>query len=132
MAILRLCLALALASFPLLAGASGSYGRPPVDSVYDGVAQADPIYELGKAVFNGKLRDYGRIKFCVGDPGASAGDRVNRKTLKPFRGAVPGTLASQLHDCDSPEVGASELLARSDLVAMLHYLDVRYRLKLKR
>ncbi|MEO0973649.1 MAG: hypothetical protein AAFX85_11195 [Pseudomonadota bacterium] len=112
--------------------ASGSYGGPQPGSTYDRIPQADPVYEKGKAIFNGKLTDYGAVKFCVNTSADSAAQRVTRKTLKPYRGVAPSELASHLYDCATPDRMATDVLSRGDLIAMIHFLDKRYKLKLRR
>lgn len=129
MAIHKLLLALVLTSVTSVAFASGSYGggrtqAPPPRPV-------DTVYEHGKAVFNGKLADYGKIRFCVSAPGASSGARVNRKALKPFVGGSASDLASNLHNCDDPGQQIVDTLAQNDLTALLHYLNKRYNLGLQ-
>ncbi|MEO0973278.1 MAG: hypothetical protein AAFX85_09295 [Pseudomonadota bacterium] len=124
MVIRPLAILLLAACVPSVVGASGTYGRSPARDV-------DPIYEQGKAVFTGQLRSYGRISFCVRTPGSDTGTRVTKQSLKSFKGATKAELADSILDCDAPERPARDVLASTDLVAVVHYLNTRYRLRLR-
>lgn len=121
-----------LGSLPTLAYASGTSGgfndqtRPEPRIV-------DPTYERGKAVANGKIRDYGKAKVCVLPANEEAkGGKLKRKTLKPYRSVDVNVFATRLYICDQPELKAGEALESGDFLAVIYYLNKRFKLKLTR
>ncbi|MEM1092636.1 MAG: hypothetical protein AAGI67_19770 [Pseudomonadota bacterium] len=115
------------------AEASGSVARPTQlqDRQLQGrQRQVDPLYDQGKAVFKGRVRDYGKLMFCVVDPESGELAKLKRKTVKPFRDADATNFAASLYNCEMPEQQIAGLLTRNDLVAVVYYLNKRFKLML--
>lgn len=110
------------------ADASGSFGRS--QQLPERQRQVDPLYDQGKAVFKGRVRDYGKLKFCVADPQSGELAKLKGKTVKPFREGDVNDFAASLYNCEMPEQQIAGLLTRDDLVAVVYYLNKRYKLKL--
>ncbi len=115
------------------AEASGSVARP--HQLQDQQLQArqrqvDPLYDQGKAVFKGRVRDYGKLRFCVVNPESGELAKLKRKTATQFRDAGVNDFAASLYNCEMPEQQIAGLLTRDDLVAVLYYLNKRFKLML--
>jgi len=106
----------ALASGPYLGDADGN--------------KIDFAYEHGKALYSGRIPSVGKIKFCV--PKGNKFVKVERKTLKPYVGGDFGNLGNSLVNCDQPDERIVDRIGESNTGFVLHYLDKRYKLKLKR
>lgn len=121
--------------------ASGGYGGGGYGGGYQQQPrpQANPQYELGKAVYAGRAKSNRGVKICLA-PEASAdqdGDvseprRLSRRNLKVFRKSTTDALSSSLVNCELGSETASEALDRRELSALVYYLNQRYALKLDR
>lgn len=90
----------------------------------------DPLYDHGKAVYTGKVRKYGKLKYCVTEPGNEKLGKLKRKTLKPYKNGDIRVFINNLYNCDQPDQLIATVLVRDDLIAVLHYINKRYRLRL--
>jgi len=106
----------ALASGPYLGDADGN--------------KVDFSYEHGKALYSGRMPSVGKIKFCV--PKGDKFVKVKRKTLKPYVGGDFESLGYSLVNCDKPDERIVDRMGEQNTGFVLHYLDKRYKLKLKR
>ena len=113
----------AMGSVQASGGFGGNAGRLQTQVV-------DPLYEEGKAVFNGKTSRHGKIDYCVRVPGSSEVEKLRRKTLKSFKRSKVREFAESLHDCNMPDRKIAEVLGQEDFRAIIYYLNKRYRLKL--
>lgn len=135
--------ALLISSFAV---ASGGYGGSGTTGT---VRQTDPVYEHGKAIYKGRIKQYSTFSYCLiaEKPAALATDnndsiadepnidtvsvvKIKSKTIKPYKGVSYQALADQLVNCDKPDQKAFGYLQKKDLVSLVYYLNKRYRLKL--
>lgn len=129
MAIKKFALAMifmGVASTAFASGASGGFRGSSVPTP----RPVDPLYEQGKAVYSGKVRSYGRIKYCIASPGQDAGGKLQKKTLKAYKRSSANEFALSLYNCDQPDQRIVDVLERSDLNAVVYYLNKRYKLNL--
>ena len=91
---------------------------------------ADPYYERGKSVYLGRKKGIEKYAYCVSVDGEPV--KIKRKSMKPFKGTTYTELANKLFNCDEPEQLISQQLPSEELVYVLYYLDVRYKLSLTR
>lgn len=128
-------LATLLAAAPALA--SGGYGGGSRGGGYGGGyrSAADPIYDRGKALFNGRARAHRGLAVCVAedtDDGASVeGVRASRSSLRDYRRGTVRALAERLVHCDAPTQLVGNQLDAEEFQALLYYMNKRYALKLK-
>lgn len=122
-------LAAALVQISSPAAASGSFGRQQ-PQLPERQRQVDPLYDQGKAVFKGRIRDYGKLKFCLVDPESGELAKLKGRTIKPFKEADINKFATSLYNCEMPEQQIAGLLTRDDLIAVVYYLNKRYKLNL--
>ncbi len=94
------------------------------------IKQVDPFYEHGKALVKGRVRDYGKIRYCLRAPNSDDGRKLGGRSAKQYREDTAQNLALALYNCDVPEQNIADVLQRDDLLAVLHYLNVRYKLNL--
>lgn len=123
-----------LGVLPVVANASGSGGLGGGRSFggsLDSPRQTDPAYEQGKAVFKGRIKEYGEVKYCLISTEAENGvAKIKRKSLKPFKGQTAQVLADALRFCDDNSTVPNKVLTRDDFLYLIYYLNKRYRLKL--
>jgi len=122
-------LALVSSTFASGALASGGGGGGPGSAR----SRTDATYELGKAVFRGRAPEARGLEVCLLDeqgetPSAIA---INRESMKPFRRGPSRALRTRLVECGSEPRPVSHQLDRTNLGALVHYLNQRYRLKLE-
>ena len=90
----------------------------------------DQTYEYGKAVYTGKLKGYPKTKYCVVDKESGEKVTIKRKTLKDYRKEKYQVLLQDLYSCDNPEQPLYKTMKMKDVLAIIYYLDKRYRLRL--
>ena len=119
----------ALFSTAILASGSGGYGG---DTRFKNTPrQTDPVYEHGKAIFKGRSANYKKVKFCLKDDEKAEGfKKIKSRNIKPFKETSYEEISQHIVICDNPEQLARQLLSREDILALIYYLDKRYRLKL--
>lgn len=108
------------------ASASGtSYSSSSSDS-----KKVDRAYEYGKSLYKGRISSVGKVKFCI-----ATGDtivKVKRGTLKTYSGGSFSGLGYRLVDCEQPGQRIVDKLGERNTGFLVHYLDKRYKLKLRR
>ena len=125
-------LASGLIASPLIS-ASGSGGYSGGSSFPSGPSPrpVDAVYEHGKSLVSGRNKTYGKMKICINHSESGESQKIKRKYLKPYKQGSALDFANSLHNCQSPEQKVTEVYARNDLAALVHYYNKRYKLKLK-
>ena len=90
----------------------------------------DEAYELGKSVYYGRKNGIPDLSYCVMVEDQKK--KLKRKTIKPYKNTTFSNLASNLYNCNSPENYIKTDLSKNDFLHVLYYLDIRYKLNLKR
>ena len=114
------CLAasLTIASPQLLASSGGSsFGSSSSRSV-------DKQYELGRSYYKSGKTDY-----CV-----RSGDdvkKLSRRSAKQFKNGSVSDFVNSLYSCADPNLKIADLVPEDQGDAILHYLNKRYKLRLK-
>lgn len=116
---------------PFAVLASGSAG-PNVgrgfSGDYDGT---DPVYEEGKAVFKGRIKEYGKVKYCLASAESETGAvKIKRKSMKRYKKQSVQVLLKDLRFCEQDSGNLLQVLSREHLQYLIYYLNKRYRLKL--
>ena len=94
--------------------------------------QTDPVYEHGKAIYKGRVSSYKDISVCILSETDEAGfSKVKSKTIKHLKSTSYNEVAKNLVTCDDKDQLVFNLLSRNDTIALIYYLDKRYKLKLK-
>lgn len=122
-----LCLCL-----PTLVIASGSAG-PGVGRTFGGgyESRTDPVYEQGKAIFKGRVKEYGKVKYCLASAEAETGAiKIKRKSMKRYKKQSVQALVNDLRFCEQESGKLIQVLSREHLSYLVYYLNKRYRLKL--
>ncbi len=114
-----------------LAMASGSAG-PDVGRAFGGsYDRTDPVYEQGKAVFKGRIKEYGKVKYCLTSADAETGVvKIKRKSMKRYKQQSVQVLLKDLRFCEQESGELLQILSREHLQYLVYYLNKRYRLKL--
>ena len=116
-------------------GGGGGYGSPsPANS-----RLSDPLYDVGKSLYQGRNRRHRGLQICLLETPANerstkkATDQVplSRKHIRGHRNSTVLELTTQMVRCGEPETAITSVLSTSDLEALLHFLNKRYRLRLK-
>ena len=89
----------------------------------------DVPYERGEAVFKGR-KDYPKLSYCVVNNGEKV--KIKRKAMYPYKQGTYTDLSESLYNCDKPDSKIINELERNDFIHVLYYLDVKYKLDLKR
>lgn len=111
---------------------SGSAG-PDVGRAFGGSHQnrTDPIYEQGKAVYKGRIKEYGKVKYClVPQEPETAAVKIKRKSMKRYKKQSVTALVKDLRFCGQDSAKVTQVLSREHLSYLVYYLNKRYRLKL--
>lgn len=122
-----LCTACCLTLAPL-SYASGSYGGTGRISGSNNVRKVDQIYEVGKAIYSGRLKDTAKLDYCV-----NTGTEIvalSRKTIKPYKKKSRQALFENLYNCDNTEKIVAHELGADKVSYLIYYLGKRYKLKL--
>jgi len=120
-------------AIPAMADASGSTssGQRQSGPRLETVARpVDQFYEFGKAVYRGKVGNLGKIKYCVAQPDSDVGGKLRGKTVKPYKSGDANDFANRLYDCDNPDSRIVDLLPKQEMVAVLYYLNKRYKMNM--
>ncbi len=107
--------------------ASGGFGQTDVRVQ---ARQTDPLYDEGKAIYKGKKRGIGKIKYCLSEPETGELGKLRGKTVKPFRKGSVEAFAGSLVNCEMPDQQIATVMTRDDLIAVIYYLNKRYKLNL--
>lgn len=89
--------------------------------------RTDATYEHGKAIALGRHRRHPDLAICVRGEDAEPA-ALSSRPLRAYRHEDASRLAADLVRC---ETGDALALEESDLRALLHYLDQRYRLRIR-
>ncbi len=125
--VVKAVMAVSLFLFYSLASASGSgggFGAPRQ------AAPADPNYDYGKAIYSGRQKGIGRIKYCVANGQEKI--KVKKSSLKAYKGRTYQELMANLYDCNKPEEQILSRLGNDNTYYVVYYLNKRYRLGLRR
>lgn len=94
-------------------------------------AQVDTYYEHGKTIFKNRKSTYPDFSFCIASElDESIATKIKRKNMKFLKETSVQTVAENLVNCDQPDQLALHVLNRDDLIAVIYYLNKRYKLKL--
>lgn len=118
-----------MASFFLMVANASASGTSYSSSSSDGT-KVDRAYEYGKSLYKGRIASVGKVKFCI-----ASGDnvvKVKRDTLKAYAGSSFSGLGYRLVNCEQPAQRIVDKLGEKNTGFVLHYLDKRYKLKLRR
>lgn len=133
--ILLLSVLLAMLFSTTLVSASGTEGdltreRNPRSGTGSAKSLADVTYEHGKSLFKGRDQRYGAINYCVLSDNEL--QKVKKKSLKPFVGGSFEVLVDSLYNCDIPDQKIQTVFNKTDITALIFYLNRRNKLKLTR
>ena len=112
---------------PVFASGGGSYGGGGGLSAPQPRA-VDRAYEYGKAIYQGRVKEVGKIQYCVKQGEETV--KLKRGSLKPYKGGTVNDLAQNLYDCKMPEDRIADRMSQKNLQFVLYYLNKRYKLKL--
>lgn len=109
----------------------GDLGRRPT-------SRTDTVYERGKRVARGRAASNRGFKVCLAkevDAGAEIAsvreaEALNRRSLRPYRDGRRASLVEHLVDCKDVDVLARAELSTTDMDALVHYLNKRFKLDL--
>ena len=90
----------------------------------------DKTYEYGKAIYLGKHKDYPKTKYCVRTQKGGDIVSIKSKTLKEYKKEKYHVLLQSLYSCGKPEQPLYKTMDAKVLLAIIYYLDERYRLRL--
>ncbi|MEM7411435.1 MAG: hypothetical protein AAF430_14445 [Myxococcota bacterium] len=132
--LLLLALATFLGTTPM-AWASGGYGGGGGGGGSFGGyrSQSDPVYDRGKALFNGRTRPHRGLEVClsrVAEGGEPETVPVTRRSLTPYRRGPVRDVALRLVDCEAPQERLGNRLSPDEFQSLLYYLNKRYALRL--
>ena len=89
----------------------------------------DVPYARGESVFRGR-GDSPKLSYCVMHKGEKV--KVKRKSMYSYKQGTYSELADKLYNCDKPDNKIINELERKDFLYVLYYLNVKYKLDLKR
>jgi len=108
--------------------ASGSFSGTGRVSGFGNERKVDQFYEVGKAIYSGRLKDTAKIDYCV-DTGTEI-VALSRKSIKPYKKKAKQTLFENLYNCDNTEKIVAYELGADKTSYLIYYLDKRYKLKM--
>ena len=88
-------------------------------------------YVYGQAIFNGRRSEYGQINFCVTSCNKKKLVKLEKNTLTIFKGKSRQNLRDNLYHCDTPNKKVQTTLERTDMIALIQYINRRFELFLK-
>lgn len=112
------------------ASGSGGYGGGSFPSTPRQPKPVDVVYEHGKSLNSGRNNTYRDVRVCVTDEKTGKLSKVKKKHLKSFKKGSAQELATVLLNCNQPDQKISEVYKQSDLSALIHYFNKRYKLRL--
>lgn len=89
----------------------------------------DVPYAKGESIFRGR-GDAPKLSYCVVHKGEKV--KVKRSSMYSYKQETYSLLADQLYNCDKPDIKMINELSRKDFIHVLYYLNVKYKLDLKR
>jgi len=89
----------------------------------------DVPYEKGSSVFYGRS-DAPKLSYCVMHKGKKT--KVKRSSMYSYKQSDYTTLSNNLFNCDKPESRIISELDRKDFIHVLYFLNVKYKLDLKK
>lgn len=96
----------------------------------DEYSKYDKQYEKGKAIYDGRS-GHQKYHYCLlSDDSTAPLIKLNRKTIRAYRGVEVKTFIKALYDCADPEVNVLTRLTGENAGLVVYYLHKRYRLKL--
>ena len=107
-------------------GGGGSYGG----TTSLPAVQTDPWYERGKLIYSGRSKSYKGIKYCLKTDQSTELLAIKSKVMKPYKKKTYNDLAADLYNCKVPTQQAASFLKEKDILALVYYLNKRYKLKL--
>lgn len=112
---------LGVASESMASGSSGgSYSAP--------IKKIDQNYEFGKSVYNGRIKNSPKIKYCI-DTGTEK-VKLKRKSVAQYKNRTFQEFAAALYDCNNPDQLAVNIIDREHTPFLLYYLNKRFKLRL--
>lgn len=95
----------------------------------------DGAYALGKSIYMGRGRKGHRLRVCLSVRNGVDEDpdvvRLSRRVLKPFKDRRVIELTTRLVDCENPESQVALIFDRTEFRALVHFMNKRFRLRLK-
>lgn len=95
----------------------------------------DRTYSLGKSIFMGRGRKIHGLRVCLsvrnGDHDDPTAVRLSRRVLKPFKDRPIIEFTTRLVDCENPQSQVALILDRIEFRALVHFMNKRFRLRLK-
>jgi len=89
----------------------------------------DVPYAKGESIFRGR-GDTPKLSYCIVHKDEKV--KVKRSSMYSYKQETYSLLADQLYNCDKPDSKIMNELARKDFIHVLYYLNVKYKLDLKR
>ena len=106
------------------ASGGGGFGNSGFSS-----KRIDQQYELGKSYYKAPLADGSRLEYCVKSD--SDLQKLSRKSVKKFKRGSASNFVAALHNCANPDEKIADLVTEEQGQAILHYLNKRFKLRLK-
>lgn len=91
--------------------------------------KVDQLYELGKSYYKARQANGTRLEYCVKN--GDSLKKISRRALKPFKKQPASTLINNLYSCSNPSLKIADAVADDQGEAILHYLNKRFKLRLK-
>ncbi len=124
--VFSLCL---LSTWVIASGSAGADVGRAFGGGYE--SRTDPIYEQGKAVYKGRIKEYGKVKYCLVSAESETGAiKIKRKSMKRYKKQSVQALVNDLRFCEQESGKLTQVLSREHLSYLVYYLNKRYRLKL--
>lgn len=91
--------------------------------------RVDQQYELGKSYYKARLSDGSKLEYCVKSD--SDLQKLSRRSVKQFKKGSASDFVAALHNCANPNQKIADLVTDEQGQAILHYLNKRFKLRLK-
>ncbi len=91
--------------------------------------RVDQQYELGKSYYKARLADGSKLEYCVKSD--SDLKKLSRRSVKQFKKGSAADFVAALHNCADPNQKIADLVTDEQGQAILHYLNKRFKLRLK-
>ncbi len=95
----------------------------------------DEVYSLGESIYTGRYKKHRGLGLCLnmsrGADEPATAVRPSHKLLKQFVEVPILVLTTRLVDCEHPTSQLALILSPNDFRALVHFMNQRFRLRLK-
>jgi hypothetical protein len=95
----------------------------------------DEVYTIGKSIYSGRYKKHRGLGVCLnmstGADEPAQAVRPSQKLLKQFVEVPILVLTTRLVDCEDPTSQLALILSPNDFRALVHFMNQRFRLRLK-